>query len=63
MLDDTEDADDTDDTERNHGELLGELVHAKLQWRPFLLDLLHHSKDHSELSLCPGGNNDTRPAT
>ena len=39
MLDNTQDADDTDDTERNHGQLLGKLIHTELQRRPLLFDL------------------------
>jgi len=59
VLQDANETDDTDDSKGEYGKLLRQLVHAMLEWSPSLLNILHHTKDDTELSLGSGGDDDT----
>jgi hypothetical protein len=59
VLEDTDETDNTDYPKGDYGELLRQLVHTVLERSPSLLNILHHTKDDTELGLGSGGDNDT----
>jgi len=63
VLKNTNETDNADDSKREHGELLGQFVHAILKGSPPLLDILHHAKDDTKLCLRSSSNRDARTTT
>jgi hypothetical protein len=59
VLEDTDETDNTDYPKGDYGELLRQLVHTVLERSPSLLNILHHTKDDTELGLGSGGDDDT----
>jgi hypothetical protein len=59
VLEDTNETDNTDYPKGDYGELLRQFVHAVLERSPSLLNILHHTKDDTELGLGSGGDDDT----
>ena len=59
VLEDTDETDKSDYPEGNDGKPLRQLVHAVLERCPSLLNILHHTKDDTELGLDSGRNDDT----
>ena len=59
MLEDTDETNNTDYPKGDYGELLRQLVHVVLERCPSLLNVLHHTKDDTELGLGSGGDDDT----
>lgn len=59
VLDDTDETDNADYSKRDYGELLRQLVHAVLERSPSFLNILHHTKDDTELGMSSGGDDNT----
>src|SRR5713101_3042857 len=59
VLEDTYETDNTDYPKGDYGELLCQLIHVVLERCTSLLNILHHTKDDTELGLGSGGDDDT----
>jgi hypothetical protein len=59
VLEDTDETDNTDYPKGDYGELLRQLIHTVLERCSSLLNILHHTKDDTELGLGSGSDDDT----
>jgi hypothetical protein len=59
VLEYTDETDHTDYPKGDYGEFLRQFVHAVLERSSSLLNILHHTKDDTELGLGSGGDDDT----
>jgi hypothetical protein len=59
VLEDTDETDNTNYPKGEYGKLLRQLVHVVLERSPSLFNILHHTKDDTQLGLDSSSDDDT----